>query len=430
MSADSNSVSNSNSPNSEMSPSRAVGPDAQSISDTTWRAALKLLNESKWWFAPLASIVSIFLLAKYLWVVGHPELLLYTLGSPSTLFVWLAFAVLGFFSLLLALSVPSVFLIFSMSVAEVKERYRAKIAVRFFGLAMLNFIVFIAFVLISTTDTFIVWLPFLISFVITLLGLLYMSRRRFVAGAHVFRKRKTKEARKRGYRWERFSIVACLVWMTACTGIFPAQIALLAWRGAENGYWAVFQIGACFVFLMGSCLFAPLVYFLSSETRSKRLRNAIFVFLGSVVANLIILPSMMDIGLFSGAGMLKLRDARVSEYILDGKDYPRTLFSGASWTATVLKSADDLYSVRAFRQFQFGDVLLLCPGRYAGVPLKSVDRYSTFCVSLSAAKVRFSSLIPADRLMQEVVPRCLVPAPVSATIPKPIASERRCALSL
>ncbi|WP_407315214.1 hypothetical protein [Pseudomonas sp. nanlin1] len=397
--------------------------------EPTWKSALKALNENKWWFAPLAIISSIMLFARYLWAVGHPELLLSVIGSPSALFVWLAFAVLGFFLLYLTLSIPTVFFIFSMQTASPDEHHRADVARGLAAIVMIAFVALMAYILFIPSQLSHPWIAIIGLALISALGIAVLSRQTSAAGKAVFRKAPVDGIDPWGYKWDRVIGVGCLAWTTSMVGLFPAQIILLTWRGAEEGLMAMLEVGGYFILLMSSSLVAPLVFFISNKPFDTRLRYAMRALAGVMIINVILLPSVFDLGVFSGAHLLKIRDPRPFEYTLDKKDYPKSLFPYTQWKTTPLIDDTELYKVFAFRQFQFGDILLLCPGQHASVKLKYVETYAEVCVSITASKVRFSEIAKKLSISMPAA-ECLVPAPVQTQIPRPISRQRKCAIGL
>ncbi|EKT4482501.1 hypothetical protein QEM02_002608 [Pseudomonas putida] len=50
-----------------------------------------------------------------------------------------------------------------------------------------------------------------------------------------------------------------------------------------------------------------------------------------------------------------------------------------------------LYSVRAFRQFRFGNTLLICPASSRNIAWKEIDSYAHRCIALSEAKVHVAA---------------------------------------
>ncbi|MOA54211.1 hypothetical protein D3C78_1777880 [compost metagenome] len=77
--------------------------------------------------------------------------------------------------------------------------------------------------------------------------------------------------------------------------------------------------------------------------------------------------------------------------MLNEKDYPKEVFSSAPWQLDSYEGRNGLYSVRAFRQFRFGDTLLICPASYRNIALKEIDSYAHRCIALSEAKVHVAA---------------------------------------
>ncbi|MFS2093029.1 hypothetical protein ACCC96_08440 [Pseudomonas sp. Pseusp11] len=389
---------------------------------------LGILNDGKWWLAPMASLISILLLSKYLWVIGHPELILSSIGSPSNLLVWLIFTVLGFLLLLVTFSVPSLSFMLCMGLVEPGRDLEPVLAKHLSWVIAVGFGIMALNLLASTFDLELApWLTFALVTVISMLAakVLLSKHKELADAAFEVPQGQKKTMHHKAHRYLRMTLLGFLLAFTAMSGVLPAQIALLAWRGAENGWEARAAIGGCLLVMM--IYLVPVILFYSFKgSLIQRAGKASLAMLGAIFLNAMLMPAIFDIWVYSAANLLKLRDNRPLGYVLDVKDYPKALFESAPWERQSFEGTEGLYSVSAFRQFRFGDVLLLCPGRYAGLSLKLLDAFSDRCIAVSDAKVKAAAKRTpvATRPLPE--PSCLLAARVPTRIPLPIGDSVHC----
>jgi hypothetical protein len=372
---------------------------------------LKLVNEGKWWLAPVATVISVILLSKYLWTIGHPELLVASLGDVPNLLVWLLFATFGLMVILLLTAVPSFSLLLCMSLITSNREDEVVLAKRLMPVVLIGFLLLGGFLLASTYD---LSAPPLLVFtgaclLSTALATWALAgnadvRRRFVnLGAGPI-----KPGRRKFYATLRILVAGIFLGFTAMTGVVPAEVSLGAWRGSETENEALKFIGICMVFMFLSML--PITAFYTMPgTVIKRLGTAAQVLAGVFLLSIFMLPALLDIWVFGGGNMMKLRDNRALPYLVDKADYPVATFDPTLWEVSKITDDDKFYTIKAFQQYRFGDVLLLCPGRYAGVQLKRIADYADKCWSTSVAKVKPASprkeVIPSKALLAEE-PNC------------------------
>jgi len=357
-------------------------------------AFLKLLNDGKWWITPLASLVSLLLLSKYLWAIGHPELILSSISSPSNLLIWLVFAVLGFLMIIMVLSVPSLVFMLCVDLAKPSRKLEAAVALRFAWVVIGGFVLMTVNLVLSVFDNSLPpWLMFGIITAASAIAADYLLNRRPALKA--LGQKLVPQTSAHGIRrvigWSYKAWLGAMLAFTAVCGIFPAQFTLLAWRGAEEGIEVGGLIVICF-FSMILYLIPILVFFRLKGPLLARAGKATFILIIGIFLHALWMPAMLSIWVYSAANMLKLRDHRPLDYVLDAKDYPPTLFDQNVWKLKYIDKESGLYSIYAFRQYRFGDVLLLCPGRYARTSLKDIETYAPQCVAIADAKVKIATL--------------------------------------
>jgi len=361
---------------------------------TSYRQALSgLLTDIKWWLPLVATLISISLLTKYLWLIHHPELILSSLGNPSNLVAWLFFTLLVLASLLVIVSVPSLAFMMCITQCSPGRELEKTLAFRFslivgggYGLLSLN-LLGSTFGITVAPGYFFVFVAFAAAWV----------------AWHVLRseaslKEKVLELspgprkpwRRKGYRIVRLGWLGLLLAFTSMSGVFPAQLGIMAWRGGENGWEALGAIGVCLLIM---CLYlAPVMsFYLSEGNVLQRTGRAGLALLVCVFANAVLLPAILDLWVYSAGNLIKIRDNTELSYVLDEKDYPQGIFNNNLWQLEAYEGPNGLYSVRAFRQFRFGDILLICPGRHRNIGLKNIGSYAHLCITLSDAKVKVAA---------------------------------------
>lgn len=362
---------------------------------TSYRQALfKLLADIKWWLPLAATLISISLLTKYLWLIQHPELILSSLGNPSNLVAWLFFSLLVLASLLLIVSVPSLAFMMCITQCSPGRELEKTLAFRFsiivgagYGLLSLNLLGSTFDITIAPGYFFIV-----VAFAAACAAWHVLSSEDSLKEKVLeLSPRPAKAWHRKGYCAVRLGWLGLLLAFTSMSGVFPAQLGIMAWRGGENGWEARGAIGVCLLIM---CLYlAPVIsFYLSEGTVLQRTGRAALALLVCVFANVVLLPAILDVWVYSAGNLIKIRDNTELSYVLDEKDYPRGIFKTHLWQLENY-GTNGLYSVRAFRQFRFGDTLLICPGRYRNISLKEINSYAHQCITLSDAKVKVAAPI-------------------------------------
>ena len=345
---------------------------------------LKLLDSGKWWFVPVALSVSIVLLSRYLWVVGHAELITDSISSPPFLLVWLFFSILGFLALIWVACVPSIIFLLTMSAIKIDRAFEADVAKRFLLIVLLGFCGFSFGLLMATFREYPVWWIFIGVSVLVMVGLALICRvdaefRIVVVGLD--------NNINKFSRVMRFLGIAIALGLTALCGVFPGQLALMVWRGGEAGWEGRSAILLC-LFMMAVYFFPVVYYYCVSGSFFSRVSKASIVLLFSFVFNVMAFPALSDVFVYAAASMLKIRDSRVVDYVISDKDYPTNIFNKDEWSLSRIKGSEGLYRLTAFRQFKFANILLVCPGKYSSVRLKNIDSYADKCVSLDSSKIK------------------------------------------
>lgn len=394
----------------------------------------KALKDAKWWIPTLSVITSTILLSRYLWAIGHPELLLGSLDNPTNLLTWLLFSTLGFTCLLLVLSMPSIVLSLAIHMSGTQANDKGKLAIYWVFLVLICFAVMAICILYVPAQFYSAWWVILAQCILGCIGVFALSSRPTASGSEFTSSTTRYNSSENAGRLQHrliLGVAGALVGFSGACGIFPAQIVLAAWHGEENGNFAKFILFGYFLFLLIAALVPLIVYLNQQASLAIKIRNTIGAILGSAFVVFMTLPAVADLGVFAGANLLKLRDGQARYYLLASADYPRSLFSSAVWKLETLSDDKALYVIDAFKQFSFGSVALLCPGRFSSTPLRKVSSFSQQCVSVSNSKIRFATQARPNSGRSAKIENttCLISAPVQAIIPQPIIKARSCVIA-
>lgn len=275
------------------SPSPASPPDP-SASSSPRQALFKLLADIKWWLPVVSTLISISLLTKYLWVIHHPELILSSLGNPSNLVAWLFFSLLILASLLLIVSVPSVVFMVSMSVCTVDRELEKRLALRF-GLIVGGGYLLLALNLLGALfdHTMAPGYFFPIVIVAAACAVIVLLRRDAPLHNKVLElpPGPRKPSHRKLYYTALVGWLATLLAFTSVSGVMPAQLAIMTWRGGESDEEAFGAIALCLLIM---CLYlAPvLVFYLTNGNAMQRTGRAALVLLGCIFVNAMLLPAL------------------------------------------------------------------------------------------------------------------------------------------
>ncbi|WP_122418284.1 hypothetical protein [Pseudomonas viridiflava] len=392
---------------------------------TNYRQAMSgLLADIKWWLPLAATLISISLLTKYLWLIHHPELILSSLGNPSNLVAWLFFALLVLASLLLIVSVPSLAFVMCITQCSPGRELEKMLALRFIIIVGVGYVLLSLNLLGSTFDITVAPGYFFIFIAFAAAGAAW-----YVLSSEASLKEKVFELSaiprkpwyRRGYCAIRLGWLGVLLAFTSMSGVFPAQLGIMAWRGGENGWEARGAIALCLVIM---CLYlAPVIsFYLSEGSVLQRTGRAALALLVCVFANAVLLPAILDVWVYSAGNLIKIRDNTELSYVLDEKDYPQEVFKKHLWQLEAYGGPNGLYSVRAFRQFRFGDILLICPGRYRNISLKQIGSYAHLCITLSDAKVKVAAPVVSKDIALLPKPECILT--VNTPTPPPLLVKK------
>ena len=220
---------------------------------TNYRQAMSgLLADIKWWLPLAATLISISLLTKYLWLIQHPELILSSLGNPSNLVAWLFFALLVLAALLLIVSVPSLAFMMCITQCSPGRELEKTLALRFFIIVGVGYVLLSLNLLGSTFDITVAPVYFFIFIAFAAAGGAWhvlSSETSLKAKVLELSPTPRKSWYRRGYRAVRLGWLGVLLAFTSMSGVFPAQLGIMAWRGGENGWEASVAIALCLVIM-------------------------------------------------------------------------------------------------------------------------------------------------------------------------------------
>ena len=82
---------------------------------------IELIEKAKWLLTLAAAFVSLSFISKYLWIIGHPELMLDSISNPTNIFIWLAYVLITLMIMLLSFVMPSLCFTLGMQLFSNKE---------------------------------------------------------------------------------------------------------------------------------------------------------------------------------------------------------------------------------------------------------------------------------------------------------------------
>lgn len=390
---------------------------------------LKIFEDGKWWLIAFGAITATLTLSKYLWVIGHPELLMSSIGSIQNLFVWLFYILVVLFFLTTILAFPSLTFSLLMPPFNLKRKNLERLTIRFCLIIWVGFIWLSLSLGLSALLPISIYFTFTGAFLIAVAGTIWSmsfmkkARNRYLSRADIGQSVLRRVVHRNGA----VLIIAVLLWFTSMAGVLPAQNALLAWRGPEHGWEAVRALIYCFFSMLLSTL--PVLAFNTIPgSVMQRGLNASIALCMVFFLTLLMLPAVLDQWVYSAATMLKLRDNRSNSYLIDPKTYPRSTFNKVLWSVKDTDSPENAFSIKAFKIFGLGDTLLLCPERYRHVPLKFLSRFTDQCFTTSKDKVTLLTPPVLDKLEPQEsinIPKCLSAQKITRA-PMKISETRTC----
>lgn len=350
---------------------------------------IELIEKTKWLLTLAAAFASLSFISKYLWAIGHPELMLDSISNPTNIFIWLAYVLITLIIMLLSFIMPSSCFVVSMQLFPAKEVNKTHLAKTLAKCNALCFAIFLSSIILLFFD---LHPPIYITLLASIFGafayLTYeLPKRNKDLTTRLLKELTDTKKINRASAIYNFSTLAFLTSFTAmCCLFFPMQLVLKAWRGAEHGPIAgisiISALAAMYVYLFPAIFY----YSLFKGDRAKKVKKAAIVMITALILNFALMPGLLDIWVYAAANLIKIRDNRVFLYLIDSKDYPTTMFPETDWN-TKAKSRE-FYTISGFRQFKFGNILLLCPFKYSSIDLKDIYKYSKKCVSVASEKVK------------------------------------------
>ncbi|WP_273861418.1 hypothetical protein [Pseudomonas sp. LA5] len=355
-------------------------------------SALKIIDfieKAKWILTLSAAFISLSFISKYLWAIGHPELMLDSISNPTNIFIWLAYVLITLIIILLSFVVPSSCFALSMQLFSTKEVDRKYLARTLAKCSALCFAIFLLSIILLFFDLHPpVYATYLASIFGAFIYLLHeLPKRNKDLTAHLLKELADTKKINRASAIYNFSALVFLTSFTAmCCLFFPMQLVLKAWRGAEHGLTAgisiIATLAAMYIYLFPAIFY----YSLFKGDRVEKAKKAAVVMITALILNFALMPSLLDIWAYAAANLIKIRDNRTFLYAIDSKDYPPTIFPKDEWSTKA--SSSEFYTISGFRQFKFGSILLLCPSKYSTTELKDIYKYSKKCISLASEKAK------------------------------------------
>lgn len=350
---------------------------------------IEFIDKAKWILTLSAALISLSFISKYLWVIGHPELMLDSISNPTNIFIWLAYVLITLVIILLSFVIPSSCFALSMQLFPTKNADRKHLARTVAKCSALCFAIFLLSIILLFFDLHTpIYATYLASIFGAFIYFIYeLPKRNKDPTKHLLKELSDTEKINRASAIYNFFTLVFLTSLTAMFCLFfPMQLVLKAWRGAEHGLTAgisiIATLAAIYIYLFPAIFY----YSLFEGDRIEKAKKAAAVMTTALTLNFALMPSLLDIWAYAAANLIKIRDNRVFLYVIDSKDYPPTIFPESEWSTKA--NSGEFYTISGFRQFKFGSILLLCPPKYSGTELKDIKKYSKKCISLASEKAK------------------------------------------
>ncbi|WP_397452099.1 hypothetical protein [Pseudomonas sp. NA-150] len=329
-----------------------------------------------------ASGTAIFGLYVYLSTIERVDLFMPSIAIGPALFAWLFCAMLVLLSVIICIIMPAFIFGGLISLFGLPAKHTAKLGIKFATLMAIGFGLLTLAAFNLDSEKFGLSIP-----VVWLFAILGLS------GIVAFTERQRLKylAKLTGTKWYRarasgLILFASMIYMLAVlTGIYPA--IFISWTHSELTYnQSPVWIGAISIFWMFLLCIPIITFYGSKGSLSKKLSNCIIAAIVVILTFFGMSPSLFGLVAYSAASAVKLRDQKVSEYIIS-KKYPIGTFDSQLWELKELKDDEKNITIKGFPLFKFGDTLLLCPSRYAGYGRDYVATISKYCFATTKSEV-------------------------------------------
>ncbi len=175
---------------------------------------------------------------------------------------------------------------------------------------------------------------------------------------------------------------------TVVSGVFPAQMVLMAYRGEDtpDGVGRLMLVAVCSMII---ALVPVWAFYKTRGALVRRWRLCLAGFIGALLFYIVLSPATLGIVTYAAANVMGVRDSKVQDYMLTDKDVIGELDTDV-WS--LQPKQQDAARIKAFKLFGFGSMLLLCPAELVKTELKDWPEHSGRCLLTSTPKARLLPL--------------------------------------
>lgn len=367
-------------------PGPTVNPNQPS---ETKQLVYKILSKApKYWKSITAAISlyasgsAIFGLYIYLSTIERVDLFMPSIAISPALFAWLFCATLVLLAVLLCIITPTIVFAGLISSFSLPRKHATKLGLKLAmlmagGFGLLTLAAFNLSVEDFEWSIPVVWL-FGIFGIVGIVAITKRQRAKYLVKLN-------------GSNWYfsramAFVLFSSIIYMGAVlTGIYPAIFISWSHSGAPPSQ-GPYLIGAISVFWMLLLCIPVITFYNTDGVLAKKISNSLIAASLAILVFFMMSPSLFGLVAYSAASAVKLRDQRVSEYIIS-KKYPLASLDSSLWELREMKDEDKNITIKAFPLFKFGDTLLLCPARYANYSRNDIALITKYCFATTKSEI-------------------------------------------
>lgn len=363
-------------------------PENASQPSETKKLMFKVLRKAPKHWKSITTVISlyasgtaIFGLYIFLSTIDRIDLFMPSIAISPALFAWLFCATLVLMAVLLCIVTPAIVFVGLVSLFSLPTKHAAQLGTKFAALTVGGFAILTAAAFFVGPEK----APWAI-LAVWLLGISGIAG--IVACTQRQRNKYLSQVRaKNPYRGKIVVVVvfASLVYLLGVlTGVYPA--IFIAMSHSDSADYSLYVVGAISIFWI-LILFVPIITFYKTDgILTKKISNSFIATCVAILAFFAMSPSLFGLVAYSAAAAVKLRDQKVSEYIVS-KKYPIATLDPELWQVREIKDTDNTATIRAFPLFKFGDTLLLCPARYAHYSRDDIASITKYCFATSKSEI-------------------------------------------
>lgn len=339
-----------------------------------------------WFLSLLGLIVGGASLFCYTHAIGRTDLFQAAAGDQAKLLVWLFFVGLMSIAFILIMATSAVLFSLAVSMLNRHPRLQRRAVNTLFFIASTGYALFGGVILWASEwgVEVISLLVCLVTALATVFFYLFNPNLRIPVDFCAQRPKKGHTASP----WALLFFLFLALLGTVVSGVFPAQMVLMAYRGEDTPD-GVGRLMLSAVFSMIIALAPVWAFYKTRGALVRRWRLCLAGFVGALLFYIVLSPATLGIVTYAAANVMGVRDSHVRDYMLTDKDVISELDTEV-WS--IQPRQQDAARIKAFKLFGFGSMVLLCPAELVKTALKDWPEHSGRCLLTSTPKARLLPL--------------------------------------